>query len=111
MTVSSVNNLNPIQDANTKNQVLRQKATEFVNQIFYGTMLREFRNAQKPTILDGGPGSSSFIRLLDMELISRMSQRGDSSMADALIKQLGGEVEGTKTFSQGRNVLEGVNNV
>jgi len=111
MTVSSVNNLNLLHDANTKNQVLRQKATEFVNQVFYGTMLREFRNAQKPTILDKGPGASSFIRLLDMELISRMSQRGDSSLADALIKQLGGEVETPKNFSQGRNVLEGVNNV
>jgi len=33
---------------------LRQKANEFVNMAFWGTLLREFRQAAEPTILDGG---------------------------------------------------------
>ena len=67
---------------------LRQKANEFVNQVFWGTMLREFRQNQQPTIFDGGPGSSTFVKQLDMELLKRISEKGDSPLTRALIKQL-----------------------
>jgi hypothetical protein len=90
MTVTAVNNLSSTTDPAGRETLLRQKATEFVNQVFYGTLMREFRNAQQPTMFDGGPGGTAFIRQLDMELISRISQRGDSSLADALLRQLGG---------------------
>jgi Rod binding domain-containing protein len=70
-------------------QELRQKANHFVNMAFYGTLLREFRQASEPTILDGGKGSGAFTQMLDMELVDRMSQNGSSPLAEALLKQLG----------------------
>jgi Rod binding domain-containing protein len=69
---------------------LRQKTNEFVNMAFWGTLLREFREASEPTVLDSGPGSGPFTQLLDMEMVKRMSERGESPLADALLKQLGG---------------------
>jgi len=69
---------------------LRQKANEFVNMAFWGTLLREFRQAGEPTILDGGPGRETFTQLLDMEIVKRISTRGETPLAEALLKQLGG---------------------
>jgi hypothetical protein len=67
---------------------LIQKANEFVNQAFWGSMLREFRSGREPTILDGGPGSTTFVRQLDMELLKRVSQKGNTPLAQALLRQL-----------------------
>lgn len=69
-------------------QQLVQKACEFVNQVFWGAMLREFRGNRTPTIFDGGPGSDTFVRQLDMELLKRISQKGGAPLADALLRQL-----------------------
>ena len=91
MNVNSVHNVNQQTQAYESYQQLRQKASEVVNQVFYGTLLREFREAQQPTLLDRGPGAKIFMRQLDMELIHRISQRGDAPLVDALIKQLGGD--------------------
>ena len=65
-----------------------QKANQVVNQIFWGTLLREFRASQKNTILDKGIGSSVFMQQLDQELIKRISQRGKTSLTEVLLKQL-----------------------
>ena len=73
----------------TTNTTLVQKANEFVNQVFYGTLLREFREAEEGTIFDNGPGAKTFIRQLDMELIKRMSGRKASGIAEAVARQLG----------------------
>ncbi|MCK4629004.1 MAG: hypothetical protein KAT56_08365 [Sedimentisphaerales bacterium] len=70
---------------------LKTLANQVVNEVFYGTLMREFRNAQTPALFDQGPGATTFIRQLDSELISRISQRGDSPLAKALIRQLGGQ--------------------
>ncbi len=67
---------------------LVQKANEFVNQIFWGTMLREFRDAHKNPILDNGPGAQTFVRQLDQMMIERISQRGKSPLTDVLLRQL-----------------------
>ena len=74
--------------ASNHNSVLAQKADEFVNQVFYGALLREFRQAQRPTIFDQGPGANTFIRQLDMELIKRMSSSGGSPLARMLCDHL-----------------------
>ena len=67
---------------------LARYANEVVNQVFYGTLMREFRNAQPPGMFDQGPGGQAFIRQLDMELVKRMSQGGASPLAEVLLKQL-----------------------
>ena len=63
--------------------------SQVINQVFWGTLLREFRNNQQPTILDSGPGNMTFIRQLDMELIKRMSRPDNSPLAAAVMRQLG----------------------
>jgi len=73
---------------NNYSSQLAQRANEVVNQVFYGTLLREFRESQPPSMFNQGPGATTFIRQLDMELVKRMSRRGDSPLAQALIRQL-----------------------
>ena len=73
---------------NIGNPDLVHAANEFVNQVFLGTMLREFRNAQQPTIVDGGSGRGTFARQLDLELIKRISQGGQSPVVSAVLRQL-----------------------
>ena len=74
--------------SNTNPQLI-QAANEFVNQAFYGTLLREFRAAQHNPYFDNGPGGKIFMEQLDTEIIRRMSQRESSPLAQALIDQLG----------------------
>ena len=88
MTVSAINNMNGQVSAGSDKAELRRYASEVVNQVFYGTLLRQFREAQKPVLFGKGPGGSTFTRQLDMELIKRISQRGDTPLVDAIMKQL-----------------------
>jgi len=75
-----------ISSANT-NQLL-QKANEVVNTVFWGTMLREFREAGEPSVFNGGSAGATFTRQLDLELIKRISGRGSSPIAEMLVKKL-----------------------
>ena len=70
------------------NPTLAQAANQVVNQVFWGTMLREFRSAHQDPILGGSPGAGAFVQKLDQVLLERMSQRGKSPLVDALLKQL-----------------------
>ncbi len=72
--------------ANTPTLV--QAANQVVNQVFWGAMLREFRNAHQDPILGGSPGADAFVQQLDQVLLDRMSQRGKSPLVDGLLKQL-----------------------
>ena len=122
MTVTSINNLvhfprNGLEPAvapgaKTQKSQLRKLASEFVNHVFYGSLLREFRDSQQSTILDGGPGGSTFMRQLDMELIGRISKRGDAPMVDALLRQwdkkhtLSSEIKRSNNETQSLSVLQ-----
>jgi Rod binding domain-containing protein len=77
-------------------------ANEFVNNVFYGTLLRQFRDAQQPSLFDKGPGGSSFLRMLDTELIKRMSSRGVSPVAKSVINQLGKSQNPTRVLPNAR---------
>lgn len=103
MTVSAINNQNFQLGTKAYDDKLRQSVSHVVNQTFYGTLLRQFRQAQKPTLLGKGPGGSTFVRQLDMEFIERMSQRGDAPLTDAIIKQLTG---GNQQYKQQRDLSE-----
>jgi len=61
------------------NAELIQNANLVYNQIFWGTLLREFRETSEPTVLDGGRGGAIFTRQLDQEIIRRMSLRGETT--------------------------------
>jgi len=69
---------------------LKALANEFVNTVFWGTMLKEFRASQRATLLGTGPGNKVFEEELDHAMIQRMSQGESSSLADSLLRQLGG---------------------
>ena len=74
--------------ANQNNNLLTQKANELVNMVFWGSLMREFRQANPPTLFDGGSSSAAFVRHLDLELIKRISKRGSTPMADAIVSRL-----------------------
>ena len=78
--------------SNNSNAQLTQLANEFINQTFWGPMLREFRSAQRPSVFGEGPGSKMFVQQLDAELLKRMSQQqGSTTLSAALLRQLGAD--------------------
>jgi len=79
--------IGPVTSQHSEMQAL---ANQFVNQTFYGALLREMRESSQGTVLDSGPGNTAFMRQLDQELVKRISERGDSPIATALCRQLGG---------------------
>ncbi len=90
-----------VKQSDKRNEIVA-KANELVDQLFYGTLLREFHNSQQPTMLDSGPGAMTFIRQLDMELVKKMSLQGvaDSKRvveSNALVRALVKELYGKKT--------------
>ncbi len=99
MTLNAVNNLTPNAAPDARNSQLRQKASELVNNVFYGTLLRQFRDAQKPTLLGNGPGGDAFQRQMDSELINRISQRGDGPLVEAIMKQITGDQKVAQTLN------------
>lgn len=73
----------------TVNHQLIGAANEFVNHVFYGTLMREFRRSQGNGLFDHAPGGKIFMEQLDAELIRRMNNRRRvSPLAQALIDQV-----------------------
>ncbi|MCH9023607.1 MAG: hypothetical protein IID32_12725 [Planctomycetes bacterium] len=71
-------------------------ANEFVNNVFYGTMMREFRRSQGEGLFGNTPGGKIFMEQLDTELIRRMNNdKRVSPLAQALVDQLTRGVSGT----------------
>jgi hypothetical protein len=115
MTVSAVENQNWQSETTGRNRQLRRQVSEVVNNVFYGTLLRQLRESQRSDILDKGPGGTTFIRQLDLELIKRISQRGDAPMVDTIMKKITGTkleqlysttTSGTKAFAADYTVRE-----
>ena len=104
--VNAVNNNLITPDVAAKDRLLRQKASEFVNQIFYGALMREFRNAQSPGLFGGGPGSSTFKRQLDTELIKSISQRGDAPLVESVLNQIKGNATVKYNMDQAFNAYK-----
>lgn len=77
---------------------LQAKANELVAQVFYGTLLREFRESSEMPFLSGTPGGTTFLRQLDQEIVSRLGQRRHSPLADALVKQLQGKAQARRAL-------------
>ena len=108
MTVSAVENQNWQSETIDRNTQLRRQVSEVVNNVFYGTLLRQMRDTQRSEIFDKGPGGTTFTRQLDSELIKRISQRGDAPLVDTIMKKITGTkleqlysttTPGTKAFA------------
>lgn len=76
---------------------LRQKANELVNQAFYGPLLQEMRQEQNNPLFGNGPGAQVFLRQLDQALIERMSGRGGTPLAEAIVRKLCNQESGVRT--------------
>ena len=85
---------------NNASPELIRAANEFVNNVFYGTLLRRFRDAQQPTIFDSGPGGGPFQRMLDTEFVKRISQQGISPVDKQLIRHLSKMQDTTNALRQ-----------
>ena len=68
---------------------LQQKSQEFINKMFYGTLLRDFRRSQQNAYFDQGTAGRVFWQLFDSEIIRHMSQAEPSGLAKDLMKHLG----------------------
>jgi len=90
MAISAVENQNWQSETTNSNTQLRQQVSEVVNNVFYGTLLRQLRDSQNSGIFDKGPGGTTFIRQLDSELIKRISQRGDAPLVDTIMEKITG---------------------
>ena len=104
MTINAVNLQSAPPGSPAWQLQLRQKVSEVVNQTFYGTLMRQFCDSQQPGLLDNGPGGTTFIRQLDLELISRISRRGDAPLTEALVKQLRGKINPTHDLPDAKAV-------
>ncbi|MCF7957281.1 MAG: hypothetical protein K9M57_02400 [Phycisphaerae bacterium] len=100
MSLTAVNNLMSNNVSDAPQGSLREKASELVNNVFYGTLLRQFRDAQEPVLFGHGPGGDAFSRQMDMELIKRISQRGDAPLVDAIMKQITGDSNAEQTMKK-----------
>jgi Rod binding domain-containing protein len=87
---------------------LVQAANEFVNQVFYGPLLREMRDSDHNPYFGNGPGGKTFMRQLDMEMIGRMNGNKPSALAQSLIRQLGQNSQSQLTMEQVFGGKEGV---
>jgi len=68
------------------NHKLIGAANEFVNNVYYGTLMREFRRSQGNGLFGNAPGGKIFMEQLDTELIRRMSNsKHVSPLAQALV--------------------------
>ena len=70
---------------------LAQAANQVVNQVFWGSMMREFRAAHQDPILGSCPGAGIFVQQLDQVILDRMNARGDSPLVKGLLRQLGAQ--------------------
>jgi len=55
-------------------ETLKEKVSQVVGQVFYGTMLREFRSTMDETDpLNGGAAGATYRNQLDMEVLQRIT--------------------------------------
>ncbi|HRX85334.1 MAG TPA: rod-binding protein [Phycisphaerae bacterium] len=87
MSVSALNNLDAAATTRAAaHKSLRKAADELVGEVFYGTLLRQMRDAPlKGKYGHGGRGEEVFQAQLDQVLASRAGQASNSNLADAIV--------------------------
>ncbi len=91
MTINAVNNSNN----NGRSDMLREKAAEVVSNVFYGTLMKEFRQGcDSDTMFSGGFGGEAFQQQLDNVFVAEISHQGNNPIVDAMVRQLGGSGNG-----------------
>jgi hypothetical protein len=63
------------------------QANQAFNQIFYGTLLSEFRRATPSSMLGGGMAGDCFNQMFDAHLIERLNGKTQTPLARALTKK------------------------
>ena len=73
-----------------KQAMLKEKAAELVSNVFYGTLMKEFRAGSEDSLFSGGFAGQAFQQQLDSVYIDQLSRQTNNPIADALVRQLGG---------------------
>ena len=89
MSTMNVNNsVSALAVGGVKQGELTRLANEFVNTVFYGSLMREFRQSHSSSLIDQGPGHQTFMQMLDTELVKRMGDKGQTDLSQAVVRQL-----------------------
>ncbi len=86
MIANAVDNLVAVD----KQAMLKEKAAELVSNVFYGTLMKEFRASSEDSLFSGGFAGQAFQQQLDNVFIGNLSKQTNNPIADALVRQLGG---------------------
>ena len=86
MSINAINNSGAVD----KHALLQEKAAELVSNVFYGTLMKEFRASSQDSLFSGGFGGQAFQQQLDNVYIDHLSKQTNNPIADSLVKQLEG---------------------
>ena len=70
--------------------MVREKAAEVVSNVFYGTLMKEFRASTEDSMFSGGFAGQAFQQQLDNMYVSEISKQVNNPIVDAMVRQLGG---------------------
>ncbi len=84
MSISAINNVN----SGDKTAMLREKAAEVVSNVFYGTLLKEFRQSCESGMFSGGFAGEAFQQQMDNIYVTEMSRQGNNPIVDSMVRQL-----------------------
>ena len=73
-----------------KQAQLKEKAAELVSNVFYGTLMKEFRASSEDSLFSGGFAGQAFQQQLDNVYINNLSKQTNNPIAEALVRQING---------------------
>lgn len=80
---------------------LEQCINQVVNQIFYGTLMAEFRRSNPSTLMGSSFADQCFQREFDMHLIENLSRQTNSPLVKSMLQRLSPEVASGVIRSEG----------
>ncbi len=84
MTITAIDN----QAAGSGVNEVKAKAAELVSNVFYGTLMKEFRQSSEGGLFSGGFGGQAFQQQLDNVFIGELSKQENNQIIDAMVRQL-----------------------
>ncbi|MBN2064144.1 MAG: rod-binding protein [Sedimentisphaerales bacterium] len=67
---------------------VKAKAAELISNVFYGTLMKEFRQSSEGGLFSGGFAGQAFQQQLDNVFIGELSKQENNQIIDAMVRQL-----------------------